>query len=202
MIFSDFNKKLEQIIHPAYKNSGLPPMIFITDHNKITNINNVINNLPKNSMVIIRDYNIDNRENYAFSIANICRKCGIKFLVAGDVKLARKIGADGVHLPEYMISEAEKINDMQFISVSCHNIDAIKNVGKYRVNAILLSPVFPTTTHPNTNIINLDMFKIMAEDSQIPVYALGGINEKNIKNLVGIKIAGIAGIDVFNTLSN
>lgn len=190
------NKKLIS----KQKRSKLPSLIFITDVEKVKNIFMTIENLPKDTLVIIRDYNHPEREIYAEKIAAICKKRRLKFLVAGDLKLAKKLKANGVHLREDMAKDIRiwrLKNSKQIITISAHSASAIQKIQNYNVDAILLSPVFPTSTHPCALSLGIKNFKNLSKQSKIPVYALGGVDKENVEKLEQCNIAGIAGIDMF-----
>jgi len=76
----------------------LPPLFFITDQQAVPAPEGVISRLPRGSAVILRDYDHPAREELGAALAAICRERGHIFLVAGDVDVAEKLTADGIHL--------------------------------------------------------------------------------------------------------
>ena len=60
--------------------------------------------LPAGSIIICRDYDHADRVGLAHSLRRITREQKQFLLVAGDPVLARAVDADGIHLPEYMLS--------------------------------------------------------------------------------------------------
>ena len=81
--------------------SSLPVLWFFTDQIRNPDPYSIINQLPKNSGVILRDYNVPNRKILANKIAEICRKRHLVYLIGGDVKLALELGASGIHIPDF-----------------------------------------------------------------------------------------------------
>ena len=65
---------------------------------------------------------------------------------------------------------------------------------KQGCTSILLSPVFKTTSHPNTQNLGIIKFSNLYQNisQQTKLIALGGINETNIKKLFLLNISGIA----------
>ncbi|MCH8137360.1 MAG: zinc-binding dehydrogenase [Proteobacteria bacterium] len=80
----------------------LPPLILMTDEVRLANPEAAVGALPRGSAVIFRHYRADDRRAIATRLAGICRRRGLKLLIAGDVRLAIEVGAQGLHLPEYL----------------------------------------------------------------------------------------------------
>ena len=63
-----------------------------------------------------------------------------------------------------------------------------------RAVAVLLSPVFPTRSHPGAASLGPLRFRLLAARAQVPVIALGGMNRRSARRL---KWPRWAGIDAF-----
>jgi thiamine monophosphate synthase len=61
-----------------------------------------------------------------------------------------------------------------------------------------VSPVFPTESHLNETALGISRFQKLAQKAQIPIYALGGINNKNALQLINSPAIGIAGISAIS----
>jgi thiamine-phosphate pyrophosphorylase len=64
-------------------------------------------------------------------------------------------------------------------------------------HAALLSPVFPTTSHPGCATLGPLRFSMLTRNTPIPVYALGGIHAGNVRRLACSSAVGIAAIEGF-----
>ncbi|MBT5186996.1 MAG: hypothetical protein HOM01_09325 [Kordiimonadaceae bacterium] len=195
--------KLTEISLELNRQNGfghLPSIIFMTDQQAQPYPENVIAKMPAGSMVILRDYDEENRYDLAVALKYICQAKKIKILIAADIDLALMIGADGIHLPEYKMELAQKIrNDHPslFITAAAHNEDAVSRAQNFNLNAVLLSPIFATKSHPITfkypdSVIGPDKLKEICAAHKLPIYALGGINLKTADKLKETGIAGIA----------
>lgn len=181
---------------------NMPRVIFMTDNEAQPFPEDVIERLPCESIVVLRDYDHDDRENLGKALRYICRTKGIKFFVAGDITLSLMLDADGIHLPEYMLSDAEKIKQdypSLLMSIAAHHEITVAKAERLDLFAVLLSPIFPTKSHPETftdksKTIGIKRLNEVCEKYKIPVYALGGINEQTAQELLNSNIAGFAGI--------
>lgn len=183
----------------AVKN--LPTMFFFTDRKKIKNIFLVIEKLPENSAVIIREYDLsfEEKEKFARKILEIARLRNLRIFVGKDLKLAKKVRADGVHFSDQDKNlKAYQIPKNMLISYSCHDRRSLKNAKKLKANLVFYSPIFKTNSHPNQKPKGLYLLRNFARCNYIPTYALGGINQSNIKLLGTTKTHGIGGISIFD----
>jgi thiamine-phosphate pyrophosphorylase len=148
--------------------------------------------LPRGSMVIVRSQDRLKRRSLALKLRDVARKRGLFLLVAGDFALARTISADGVHLPEARIGEATTIRarSTMIITASTHGMRAASKAGF--LDALILSAVFPTQSHPGGKYLSPARAALMARQLPCPTYALGGISAENVRRLAGF--TGIAAI--------
>lgn len=109
--------------------------------------------------------------------------------------------ADGLHLPAHYLSHGlsekalipwyrEAFPD-KLLSASCHNQHEIEWANRHQLDFIVLSPVQTTRSHPDAVALGWEKFAQLAEYSQLPVYALGGLG---LKDRVNAKISGAQGI--------
>lgn len=181
----------------------LPDIILITDISKLKNPINIISKIPRKSIIIIRDYNIKNRKKYIKKILQKAKYYKHFTLIANDPVLAKETKADGIHLPEYSIHRAAKYRKFfpsKIITASCHSLKSANKAYINKVNAILFSPIFPTSSHPKIKKFNLNNIRKIIKKINIPVYALGGVNNKTVKTLIKYKISKIAAIEAFKTI--
>ncbi len=169
-------------------------LAFMTDAARAPDPDIVARTLPAKAALILRDYDAPDREALAKRLQSICADRGVLFLVGGDRALAEKIGADGAHFPAWMTPES--LSPM-ITSAACHNDAEIQRAGDAKVDLALVSPVFQTRSHPGQQSLGADAFKLMARRASIPVLALGGVDETNVRQLAGPNVAGFAAISAF-----
>ena len=130
-------------------------------------------------------------ENLASEILNLCEKFGAKFIVNDDVKFAKKIGANAVHLgkEDEGIKEAfEILGKDAYVGVSCYNdINLATNAAKNGASYVAFGSVFTSPTKPNAQKCELEVVKKAKQILDLPVCVIGGINETNIGSLSHVK---------------
>lgn len=172
--------------------AGLPALVLMTDDTRLADPVAAAQALPPGSMVIVRSHHPHKRRDLALKLRDVARKHGLFLLVAGDFALAKKISADGVHLPEVQIGNAAAIRarSNMMITASAHGIRAALQAGF--VDALILSAIFPTQSHPGGKHLGPIRAALIARQLPRPTYALGGISAENAPRLNGF--AGIAAI--------
>lgn len=81
-----------------------------------------------------------------------------------------------------------------FLTASAHSLRAVVHAASCGADAVFLSPVFPTESHPGRWAITPIRVRIMAKLANVPLYAMGGIDGTNVKRLAGARLAGIAAV--------
>ena len=123
----------------------------------------------------------------AKKILKICQKNKVKFIINDDPYLALKVNAHGCHLGQndMNINQAKKILKNKIIGVTCHN--SIKLARKASINGanyIALGAFYKTITKKVKYKANFKTLNRIKKSLNIPVVAIGGINDKNYKNLL------------------
>lgn len=198
---SDLARALNLLRAPRVRACGarLPRLILMTDPKRTPDPIAAAAALPRGSAVILRHYGESGREALARALVRFGRKRCIRILIAGDTRLALRVGADGVHLPEYAARRASASwtpcrRPGWIVTAAAHSWGAVLRAKRAAVDAVLLSPVFPTASHPKARPLGVMAFAKMARRSPRPVYALGGMTPARAKRLAGSRAIGIAGI--------
>lgn len=167
--------------------------------------------MPKNSIIIIREYDLDQESRYNFAKEIFALKKDrrdIKILIGKNVKLAVELKADGVHFSDNDILPLSFLQKKSFhknfiFSFACHSEKSLKKAHKIKPNLVFLSPIFPTTSHREAKFFGkLKFAKIAVENKKLKydrlaLFALGGINKNNLKFIKNLTIKGFGAIDYF-----
>jgi thiamine monophosphate synthase len=188
-------KKRQFRTHPLAKAAGVDWLFYCTDLARVCHPGKVIEKLPSGSVVICRDYDHAERETYARHLRALTCKNGQFLLVAGDVALARRVGADGVHLPEYMLRARPVLSGFRLITAACHSVQALRRAERLGVDFALVSPVFSTRSHVDARPLGLHRLSRHISGTRVPCVALGGVNVKTARKLRPLRLAGVAAID-------
>jgi len=173
---------------------ALPPVLYLTDPGRTPDPVSTANRLPLGWGVVYRHYDHGNRHIMALRLAHICRKRHLKLLIAGDPVTALAVGADGVHWPFAMRRQACRWRHrFAIMTASAHTPDQLRQLQDAGFDAALLSTAFPSASPSARAPLGPTRLRTLARASQLPVYALGGLNSDTARSAASV--AGIAGIE-------
>ena len=170
----------------------LPSLILMTDEDRLPD--------PQGAAVCLRHYGVPGRAELARALRQLCRRKGLRLIVAGDAGLAASVGADGLHLPE-AVMRAHPLAALlwrrrpgRILTVAAHSPSALFAAQRLGADAALLAPVFPTQSHPDVKPIGPLRFAAWCRAAPLPVYALGGVDVVSCRCIMGTRAAGLAAI--------
>jgi thiamine-phosphate pyrophosphorylase len=176
---------------------ALPSLVLMTDDDRLPDPLAAARALPRGSMVVARSRDPRKLNELGRALLKIAHRSGLAVLIAGDPLLAARLGADGFHLPEARAGEAAywraRFSSMM-ITISTHSLRALLCARRLPVDAIFLSPVFATGSHPNRAALTPPRANFVARAATKPVYALGGIDARNVLHLAPDIFSGIAAV--------
>lgn len=183
----------------------LPVRWLVTDARRLPDPLPAIRRLERGDGVLFRHYELPpaKRLTLARQVAELCRQLGLVLLVAGDVRLARVVAADGLHLPQGLIHQAATARraGLRLVTVAAHDAVAIAQAARCGADAVLVSPVFATASHPGAASLGVLRFAALAMAARrrgLSVYALGGLTPASFARLRHVPLAGYAAIGSFS----
>ena len=118
----------------------------------------------------------------------ICAERGAAFIVNDSIGLAKRIGADGVHLGQSdgTVADArERLGRDAQIGVTCHGSRHLAmEAGDAGADYVAFGAFFPSTTKDIEHRAELDVLTWWRELMEIPCVAIGGITPDNCGPLV------------------
>lgn len=156
------------------------------------------------SMVQLREKRLTARRLFELTAqaVSILRNSETKLLVNDRADIAFAAGADGVHLTSRSLpASAIRANfpPLFTIGVSTHSYETARAAKAGGADFITFSPIFPTRSKINYGEPQgtEKLAGVVKELGDFPVFALGGVNEKNYREALEAGAAGVAGISWF-----
>ncbi len=128
----------------------------------------------------------------------LCKEKGAQLLVNSSIENNHAIKADGIHLTSTdLLALDKRPTGFSWVAASCHHLKELKHAEKIGVDFVVLAPVLPTLTHPEAKPLGWDMFNHLTSKTNIPVFALGGMEQSDKLMAQSLGGQGIAGIRCF-----
>lgn len=168
----------------------LPKIWIVSDARNDAALERALARLPRGSGLIFRHYHCDEpeRRQRFERLRRLAHAKGHTIALAGNARLARRWGADAAYGPADTLAPGPAIARL----VTVHSLREMRSAA--RGDAVLLSPVFATRSHPGSPVLGPLRFRLLAARSSVPVIALGGIDRHAAQRL---KWPRWAAIDAF-----
>ena len=149
------------------------------------------------TLVQLREKNVTSREFYeiAIKVKEVTSKYNVPLIINDRLDIALAIDADGLHIGQKDLpaSVARKIlGKDKILGVSAATLQEALKAEKDGADYLGVGAVFSTSTKKDTRDVSYETLSNITASVNIPVVAIGGINESNVTKLKGSNIDGIA----------
>ncbi|MFM5884867.1 MAG: thiamine phosphate synthase [Novosphingobium sp.] len=167
-----------------------PKVWIVSDARSDAMLDRALKKVPRGSGLIFRHYHLPMGERRArFAVLKrLAHARGHLAAWSGSVAEARLLGADAAYGSGKALGRGSGVPRL----VTVHSLRELAR--SRRADAVLLSPVFATRSHPGAATLGPLRFRLIAARAQAPVIALGGMNAKAARRL---KWPTWAAIDAF-----
>ena len=131
----------------------------------------------------------------AKELKELCARYHVPFVINDDVDIAVLMDADGVHVGQSDMEAGNvraKLGPDKIIGVSAQTVEQAILAEKRGADYLGVGAVFPTGSKDDADDVSHETLKAICDAVSIPVIAIGGISEKNVMELAGTGICGIA----------
>jgi len=176
--------------------------LLVTESLCNTSFKQVIEDSLANGVDIIqlREKTLDSQEflHRAKWVRKLTRDSDALFIINDRPDLTVLSDADGVHLgqEDFSIAEARRIlGPDKLVGRSTHNIEQARQAVIEGADYLGVGPVFPSGTKDFENHVGLDFVRQAAKEISLPWFAIGGIQETNLKEVLeaGAKSVAVCG---------
>lgn len=148
--------------------------------------------------VQLREKDLTARELFllAGQLREITRDFGTRLLINDRIDVALAVGADGIHLGGHSLPVAAArrlLGPDRLLGVSTHHLDEILVAHRDGADFVTFGPVFATPSKAAYGAPQgLDALRRVCAASSLPVFALGGIDSRNLPQVMACGARGAA----------
>lgn len=131
----------------------------------------------------------------ARKIKTVTDRYHIPFVINDDVQVALAADADGVHVGQSDMActnVRELIGADKILGVSVQNVEQAIQAEQQGADYLGVGAVFGTTTKNDADSVSRETLQAICKAVRIPVVAIGGIHEGNMRQLQDTGIDGVA----------
>jgi len=185
---------------PILKALGLPLVMGITQAEKL-GVRAFLERFDRAlerglGLVQVREKGMDVGALAAFTREVVRRARGrnCRVLLNGPAEVAAAAGADGVHMSADALMQSDARPEIELVGASCHAVAELAHAAELALDYAIFGPVQETPTHPNVPGMGWDRFRAVARGQPMPVYAIGGLGERDLAEARRAGAHGIAAI--------
>jgi thiamine-phosphate pyrophosphorylase len=136
----------------------------------------------------VKDVSEHEAARLAEPLQRLCGDAGCAFIVNDSISLAKRLGADGVHLGQHdgTVREArERLGREAQIGVTCHaSRHLAMEAGEAGADYVAFGAFFPSPTKPSEHRPEPELLEWWSALFELPCVAIGGITPANCPPLV------------------
>jgi thiamine-phosphate pyrophosphorylase len=140
-----------------------------------------------------------------------CLENGVQLIINDYVDVALVCSKAGVHLgqDDFPAEDCRTILPDRVIGFSTHNLTQFQSALKLPLDYVAIGPIFQTSTKQSSNLpLGLRFLQTIRPMTGLPIICIGGIEERNFRELKAAGVNGIAlisalykgGVDLYSTL--
>ena len=174
------------------KRYPVPRILLLSDARNDAALARALGRLPRGSGLVFRHYHLAPAARRARfgALRRFCRRHGHAILLSGAAAQARAWGADGAYAAPAGLGR--RSGGLRL--ATAHDLAELGDAAGVGADAVLLSPVFATRSHPGAPVLGPVRFHLLAALSGVPVIALGGMNRRRARRLHSHGWAAIDGL--------
>lgn len=194
------SKLARRLNRRCQKGKNFPSLLLMTDSKRLPDPRALIPRLPVGSAIIVRGFSKYEKRTLILKINMLRRKHHLKLYVSDAPELALKYRLDGIHFSENGLKSCpdrfiKALKSRRLVITSAvHSGSALRRAEQKGIDAVLLSPVFKTQSHPDQFCLGVRQLYRWSSQTTLNCYGLGGISPHTVKKTYPCKLTGFAGI--------
>ena len=125
-------------------------------------------------------------------IKKILHHTNVRIIINSSIDLAYEYELDGVHLNSKQLHELSRFPKDLLVGASCHSENDLKVAEEKNADFAVLGSVKKTLTHPDLEPMGWVKFNKLVNNSNIPIYSIGGMTNNDIPSSFEHGAIGIA----------
>lgn len=160
----------------------LPRLWLLTDQRTEGRLATAIRALPPGSAIVFRHYHLAGAMRLAAfrQVQRLARRYGHRLILSGPPALARRWGADGLYGAPGQLGRPRP-GLIRIATV--HDLHELAKAHRAAADAVMLSPVFATRSHPGGRALGPLKLAALARHARVPAIALGGMTAQRARRL-------------------
>lgn len=180
-------------------------VICVSARKQSENFLNSIENLAKSSVsaIILREKDMHEKEYLALAedVKKICDKNGKKLIIHKFISVAKQLGIKSIHIPFSEFTADNSLHSyFEKIGTSVHSVGDAAFAEKAGADYIIAGHIFATDCKKEAPPRGTEFLNKVCNAVNIPVYAIGGIDNNSISELYSVNQPNFSGVCMMSAL--
>ena len=164
----------------------LPQQWLFSDERLRVGVARLAATLPPGSGIVLRHDSLASGTRWRLlrRLMRVARARGLTVLIAGTPDMARRWGADGVHLRQHDARRAAQAHRLgQIVTMPVHDAREARRVRRAEADGVFISPLYPTRSHVGAPALGPAAWLRLARLAGGQPIALGGMAQARARRL-------------------
>ncbi|WP_294662408.1 thiamine phosphate synthase [uncultured Ruminococcus sp.] len=150
--------------------------------------------------IILREKYLSEQEYYSLAkeVLSVCDK--EKLIIHNFIGTAESLGIKKIHLPFSAFKELNGRRNFDIVGTSVHSVDDAAFAQENGADYITAGNIYETDCKKGLKGKGVNFLRNVCDSVNIPVYAIGGINDDTAKELKSVNRKNFAGVCVMSLL--
>lgn len=149
------------------------------------------------TLLQLREKNLSEQafQEEAVAVRDLCHDYQVPLIINDNVEVAKKSGADGVHvgITDAPVAEIRREMGEDFIiGATAKTVEQAKEAEAAGADYLGVGAVFPSLTKAEAIRITKEQLVEIRQSTSLPIVAIGGIGYANLEELAGSGVDGVA----------
>ena len=133
----------------------------------------------------------------AEEVKKICERNNVRCILHSFRLTAEELGTEYLHMPLPVLRQMKEKPKVNFLGVSCHSVSEVHEAVKLGADYVIAGHIFETDCKKGLSGRGLEFLHEVCGNTNVPVYAIGGISAENANEVIG---AGAEGICIMSSI--
>ncbi len=149
------------------------------------------------SIIQLRSHDLEKSKYFelAKNCYSICKQYHTRLILNQDISYIDNLDYSGLHLTSKRLLATSKrpLDSDYLVGASCHNVDELQHASKLKLDYVFLGPILEKNSN-SIGVLGWKRFKELSQQSELPVYAIGGLNAVDVNTSIYYGGQGIAAV--------
>ena len=153
-------------------------------------IRRIVNVKPRAVVLREKDLSPEIYRKLARKVAQICQEQEQQLILNTTPAVAAQLGVGKLHLPMSILRSEGRPQKSEYVGTSVHSVNEVKEALELGADYLFAGNIYETDCKKGLPGRGLDFLRQVCMESSVPVYAIGGVNEERLPEILSTGAAG------------